>query len=219
MNNNNREPTLWVELAKAVVDMDEKKVIELSNEVLDSSFSPKLAIVNGLSKGMDEVGEKFASEIYFVPEVLICADTMYAGFNILKRHIKECEIKKDVTIVIGVVEGDFHDIGKNIVALMLEAAGFIVYDLGYNVPTIKFIEKIKKVNPDIIALSTLMTTTLEKMEEIIKFVRSEFMDCSPKIMIGGAPVTKMFSDKINADFYGEDAYQAVKGVKNLTGIL
>ena len=212
------EEQLWQELAEAVVLMKEEKVEELANSVLKNGFSPKNAILNGLTEGMRQVGNKFSEKIYFVPEVLVCADAMYAGFNILKEHVKDDDSKQKATVVIGVIKGDIHDIGKNIVGLMLQTAGFAVHDLGANVPVQSFINKISEVKPNLVALSTLLSTTLERMQEIIQTIHSEFGIKSPKIMVGGAPVNQQFADEIGADFYGEDAQEAVIGAKQLLGI-
>jgi dimethylamine corrinoid protein len=212
------EEQLWQELAEAVVLMKEEKVGELANLVLENKFSPKKAILNGLTEGMRQVGDKFAQKIYFVPEVLVCADAMYVGFNILKEHVKDDNSHQKASVVIGVIKGDIHDIGKNIVGLMLQTAGFVVHDLGANVPVQTFIKKISEVKPDLIALSTLLSTTLVRMKEIIQTIHADFGNKSPKIMVGGAPVTQQFADEIGADFYGEDAQEAVIGAKQLLGI-
>ena len=211
----NLEKKLWEELADAVVEMDEKRVIVAAEEVLKNSFSPESAIFNGLSEGMNRVGEKFAENYYFVPELLICADAMKAGISILKNYIEEEKSKIDATVVIGVVEGDFHDIGKNIVSILIQSAGFRVIDLGHNISVEKFLSSIHDENPDIVAISTLMTTTMKVMENVVKSIKTNFDENRPKIMVGGAPVTKVFSDNIGADFFGENAQEAVIGVKKL----
>jgi len=210
---------LWKELAEAVVQMDEERARMLAQKVLDEGFSPKDAILHGLAEGMRQVGEKFAQKCYFVPEVLVCAEAMYAGFDILKEHVPDEEKRKGMSVIIGVVEGDFHDIGKNIVALMLQTAGFIIHDLGSNVPVERFIQRIRELKPDIVALSTLMTTTLETVKDIVNEIRLRFAHKPPKIMIGGASVSQNFAVEIGADFYGEDAQDAVKGAKQLIGII
>jgi len=209
---------LWEELAEAVVQMDEERTALLARRVLENAFSPKDAILNGLAAGMLRVGEKFAQKVYFVPEVLVCAETMYAGFDILKEHVPEKEIDTGRTVLIGVVRGDHHDIGKNIVALMLRSAGFSVLDLGKDVRTDHFLNTIRERSPDIVALSTLMSTTLEKMEETVAAIRTEFAAAAPKIMIGGAPVTRAFAEMISADFYGRNVQAAVLGARRLTGM-
>ncbi len=210
----NREE-LFEKLAEAVVKMDEAKTISLSEAVLADNYSAKDAILHGLAEGMRRVGENFVRKIYFVPEVLVCADTMYKGFEILKEHVQEDDQNEQSSVVIGVVTGDHHDIGKNIVGLMLQSAGFKVYDLGKNADSDMFIQKIKEVNPDIIALSTLMSTTLDRMKSTVHSIKNEFPENNVKIMVGGAPVTKQFAEEIGADLYGEDAQAAVSGALNL----
>jgi len=207
------EQYLWRELAEAVVVMDEGQVRLLAERVLREGFSPKDAIINGLTAGMREVGKKFTQKIYFVPEVLVCAETMYAGFNILKQHIPQESLQTGASVVIGVVEGDFHDIGKNIVALMLQTNGFMVYDVGKNISARRFLQSVYEYKPQIVALSTLMSTTLDIMRDTVKLIKDELKQEAPKIMVGGAPVSLQFADDIGADFYGKDAHQAVVGAQ------
>jgi corrinoid protein of di/trimethylamine methyltransferase len=204
------------QLSDAVVAMNAEDVKRLSQRVLDEGFPPDEAIDKGLAAGMNRVGELFAAREYFVPEVLVCSRAMYAGFDILKGHVGEGKIGSKGTIAIGVVDGDFHDIGKNIVKLMLEAAGFRLIDLGNNVPNDRFIDVISAEKPAIIALSTLMTTTMESMESIT----ADLLTKNPelKIMVGGAPVNQDFAKSIGAHFSGDDARQAVRGAHQLVGI-
>jgi methanogenic corrinoid protein MtbC1 len=212
------EKKLWEELADAVVEMDEDRVVNAAGQVIRNNFSVEDAMIKGLSEGMGRAGERFTKDEYFVPEILMCADAMNAGFEVLKDNVKEEDIKREATVLIGVVEGDFHDLGKNIVSLLMQAAGFKVYDIGYNVPREKFIEKISELNPDIVAVSTLMTTTLETLKNLVTGIKAEFSNNTPKTMVGGAPVTQVFADMIGADFYGDTAHDAVIGVKKLMGI-
>lgn len=202
---------IWDQLANAVLEMDEGEVILLAEELVTLSYSARDAITYGLAEGMRRVGERFAEKIYFVPEVLVCAETMYAGFNILKEHVLTGETIHNGTAAIAVVEGDFHDIGKSIVKLMIEAAGIHVYDLGKNVSQSQIVTYIHENRPDILALSTLLTTTMETMSDTITAIRKEFGPDSPYIMIGGAPITERFAREIGADYYGEDAHGAVSG--------
>lgn len=214
------EKDLWKKLAESVVLMKEEQVAAVANTVLENGFSAKEAILNGLSEGMRQVGVKFSEKVYFVPEVLVCADVMYRGFDILKDCAEDGDKpdSKKNSVLIGVVEGDFHDIGKNIVGLMLSTDGFIIHDLGANISASLFLEKIAELEPDIVALSTLMSTTLDNMKTIVDRIREEFSDRCPKIMVGGAPVSEHFAEQIGADFYGEDAGQAVVGAKQLVRI-
>ena len=180
--------------------------------MLDRGYSAKRAILDGLSAGMRLVGNKFCRHEYFVPEVLVAARAMYRGLNLLKpRMLVEgsgtytAARKK---IAVGVVQGDLHDIGKNIVRLLLEAEGFEVADLGKNIPIESITDQIAKEGAEIVGLSTLMTTTLRSMEQTVARIRLEYPGV--KVMVGGAPVTEMFSREIGADGTAPDAVGAVK---------
>jgi len=207
---------LYTKLSDAVVAMKTDDVKQLAQKVLDEGLPPDQAIEKGLAAGMNRVGDLFACKEYFVPEVLVCSRAMYAGFDILKDHVVEGTINNKGAIAIGVVAGDFHDIGKNIVKLMLEAAGFRIVDLGKNVSTDKFVETVHVEKPNIVALSTLMTTTMENMQEIAEQVKG--IDPDLKVMLGGAPINLDFAESIGAHFYGEDARSAVKGAHQLLGL-
>jgi len=204
---------LYQQLTAAVVGMKAEEVISLSNRILEEGYPPEEAIERGLAAGMNEVGRLFAAKEYFVPEVLVCAKAMYGGFNILKAKVIEGRISSKGAVLIGVVDGDFHDIGKNIVKLMLEASGFDIIDLGKNVSSDTFLETYKLKKPALVALSTLMTTTMENMQSITAILLEKFPEA--KIMVGGAPVSEDFSRSIGAHFYGEDAREAVVGAHEL----
>ena len=207
---------IYQRLAAAVVAMKPDEVSILAQQALDEGYPPEEAIQKGLAAGMNEVGKLFAAKEYFVPEVLVCARAMYAGFDILKEKVVEGKIINKGTIVIGVVDGDYHDIGKNIVKLMLEASGFRIVDLGKNVTLETFNTTVSDENPAIVALSTLMTTTMDSMAEIVTSLKENYPDL--KLMVGGAPVNNNFAASIGAHFYGDDAMQAVEGAHILTGI-
>jgi len=208
---------IYQQLASAVVGMKADEVKRLSRLALEQGLPADEAIEKGLAAGMNEVGRLFAAKEYFVPEVLVCAKAMYEGFDILKDKVVKGKITDKGAIVIGVVEGDFHDIGKNIVKLMLEAAGFRIIDLGKNVRPEKFLNALQNdKNISIAALSTLMTTTMENIEAIARKLLEVNQDL--KIMVGGAPVNQDFARHIGAHFYGEDARQAVLGARQLMGL-
>lgn len=207
---------LLEQLADAVVKMKSEEVRILSQRVINEGHSPVQAIQQGLAVGMYRVGELFAAKEYFVPEVLVCARAMYAGFDLLKAEVSVESISNKGTILIGVVEGDHHDIGKNIVRLMLEAAGFRLVDLGKNARLNTIEEKVVSENADLVALSTLMTTTMENMERIVTSLKTSYPDL--RLMIGGAPVNQDFADSIGAHFYGSDAQDAVKGAHKLLNL-
>ena len=206
---------LYKKLAQSVVDMDEEETVTLSKKVITESYDAYEAIDKGLSAGMEEAGKLFEEEEYFVPELLLCSDAMYVGLDILKPHIKTKNTEVRRKIVIGVIEGDTHDIGKNLVKIMLETAGFDVIDLGRDVSAKTFVKKAKEENADIIAISILMTTTMEGMTEVIKILEKEKIRDQFKIMIGGGPVSQSFADKIGADGYSVNATEAVVLAKRL----
>ncbi|MEN6325397.1 MAG: corrinoid protein [Syntrophomonas sp.] len=201
-------------MARAVVEMDEEKIVKMAALVLATGLSPEDAIENGLSRGMEIVGDLFEQNEYFIPEVVVCADTMYKGLEILRPAVTTLQKSKG-RIVIGVVEGDTHDIGKNIVAMMLESAGFEIHDLGRNVPAAQFVETALKIEADIIAMSSLMTTTMEEMKIVIEKIRQSNFERKPYCMIGGAPVSKSFADMIGADAYAPNASAAVAMARQL----
>ena len=195
-------------LKNGVVEFDEDMVREAAQEALDIGMDALDAIMNGLVAGMEEVGELFDKGEYFVPEVLMCADALYAGLDILKPHVRKEDIKVTGQVVIGVVEGDVHDIGKNLVKMMFEVAGFEVIDLGKDVPLEKFVEETLSTNADIVALSAMMTTTMLGIPKVIEMIREK--NPNAKVLIGGAPVSKESAEKWGADGWAPDATNAVK---------
>ncbi|MDD2510406.1 MAG: corrinoid protein [Syntrophomonas sp.] len=201
-------------LAQAVVVMDEEDAVRISRLALQAGISAEDAIENGLSQGMAKVGELFDSNEYFIPEVVVCADTMYKGLEVLKTAVTKAPEPKG-RIVIGVVEGDTHDIGKNIVAMLLESAGFEIHDLGRNVPAAQFVDRALQVDADIVAMSSLMTTTMEEMKIVIEKLRKNGEGQRPYCMVGGAPISKSFADSIGADAYAANAPAAVKMARQL----
>ena len=208
---------LFQKLSDAVVDMDEKSVRELSHRVIEEKVDAFDAIDKGLTKGMDRAGKLFEEEEYFVPELLMCADAMNAGVEILKPHIKVKGISKKHKAVIGVIEGDTHDIGKNLVKLMLETANFNVIDLGRDVSPQAFIDKAIENKAEIIMISSLMTTTMDGMADVIETLKKQGIRDKFKVVIGGGPVSQSFADKIGADGYSKDAANAVKLCQKIVG--
>lgn len=206
---------LFNKLADSVVDMDEELSVAISEEVIAKEYDAFEAIDKGLSKGMEKAGELFEEEEYFIPELLMCSDAMYAGLDILKPHIKVDKSEVKIKIVIGVVEGDTHDIGKNLVKIMLETSGFDVIDLGRDVPPSVFVERAKEEKANVIAISTLMTTTMDGMAEVIRILDKENIREKFKIMIGGGPISQGFADKIGADGYSVNAAEAVRLARKL----
>ena len=206
---------LFQKLSDAVLEMEEDIVEETANQVVEEGIDPYLAIDKGLANGMERAGVLFEEHEYFVPELMLCADAMYKGLNILTPHIKTSEDEKKATIVIGVIEGDTHDIGKNLVKIMQETGGFNVIDLGRDVPPVVFVDEAVKNKADIIAISTLMTTTMDNMGEVIKILKERGIRDNFKVIIGGGPISQGFSDKIGANGYSSNAAESVRLVKKL----
>jgi len=205
------------ELINALVEGNGKKLISLAQSGLDEGVSAKDILEKGLMAGMDIVGRKMETEEMFIPEVLLSARCMSAVIDILKPHLAEADITTAGKIVIGTVKGDMHDIGKNLVAMMLESAGFEVYNLGVDVPPERFAQELKEKGADILCLSALLTTTMAMMKTTIDILKRSDAREQVKIMIGGAPVTQAFADQIGADGYALDAGSATRLAKTLMG--
>jgi methanogenic corrinoid protein MtbC1 len=208
MASKERTQELMKGLYDAVVAMDEEAAVEYGKAVLDEGIDAYYAVMNGLAKGMDKVGQLYDSQEYFVPELLLCSDALYAGLEILKPHIKADDVQAKGQVVIGVVEGDIHDIGKNLVKIMFEAAGWTVYDLGKDVQLARFAEEQQRTNSDIVALSALMTTSMLALPEAIKMIKAR--DPNVAVMVGGAPVTRDIAKSYGADGYADNAGQVVQ---------
>lgn len=200
-------------LKNGVIEFDEDAVVETAKEALEVGMDALDAIMNGLVSGMEEVGDMYERGEYFVPELLMCADALYAGLDILKPHVRAEDIEVSGQVVIGVVEGDVHDIGKNLVKMMFEVAGFEIIDLGKDVPLERFVEESLNAKADIVALSAMMTSTMLGMPKVIEMIREK--NPNAKILIGGAPVSKESADKWGADGWAPDATNAVREAINL----
>ncbi|MCX5668473.1 MAG: corrinoid protein [Candidatus Omnitrophica bacterium] len=196
---------------------DRNGVAELTKEALGKGLSVKAILEDGLIKSMNAIGEKFKANEIFIPEVLIAARAMHAGIAILEPHFTACGIRSAGKVVIGTVKGDLHDIGKNIVSMMLKGACFEVVDLGIDVPPGKFLEIVQAKSPDIIAMSSLLTTSMGAMRDTIKVLKESGLRDKVKIIVGGAPITQVFADSIGADSYAKDAATAVDKAKELLG--
>lgn len=204
-------------LKKAVIEYDEDVAKETAEEALKEGVNPNDAIFNGLVSGMQEVGRLFEAQEYFVPELLMCADALYVGLDILKPHVSQLDLGVKGSVVIGTVEGDVHDIGKNIVKMMFDVAGFEVFDLGKDVPLDKFVEEQIKTDSELVCLSAMMTTTMVGMKKVIDDLKAKNPDI--KIMIGGAPVSQDIAEKWGADGYSPDANNALKDAINMISSL
>jgi dimethylamine corrinoid protein len=197
-------------IKQAVVEMDDGAVKTLIETALKEKIPAQEILQNGLIAGMKEVGRLFSCQEYFVPEVLSASEAFYIGFNIISPLIKPQQGKSKLKVVMCVVEGDIHDIGKNIVKVMIEAAGCEVIDLGRNVAIKRIIDAVEKEKPNVLAMSSLMTTTMMSMTDVIKELDKRGLRKNLKIIVGGAPLNQEFCDQIGADGYGRDAAEAVQ---------
>lgn len=206
-------------LHQAVVHYDEDKAVEWAKIALDDGVDPFVAAMEGLADGMVEVGELYNKKEYFVPELLMCADALYAGLDVLKPAIEASgrEAKVKGSIVLGVVEGDIHDIGKNLVKMMFDVAGWDVYDLGTDVPLDKFVEEQVRTGSDIVGISAMMTTSMLAMPVVIKKLREK--NPNVRILIGGAPINLDVVEKYGADGYAKSAGTAVDEAIRLIEVL
>lgn len=208
---------LFKEIVEKVEAGDAPKVKELTQKCLDENISAPDILNNALIVGMNSIGIKFKANEVFIPEVLIAARAMKSGMELIKPLLAEAKIQSKGKVMVGTVKGDLHDIGKNIVVMMLEGAGFEVVDMGIDVPKEKVLELVEKENPDVIGLSALLTTTMGYMKDIITELEGKQLRDKVKVMIGGAPITQAYADEIKADGYAADAASAVDVAKQLIG--
>ena len=197
-------------LRDSIVNFDIEGVREACKDAVESGIPPYRAVIDGMAKGMEIVGQKYEANEYFLAELIMAGETMKEGMKILEPHLKAGDVKATGRVVIGTVKGDLHDIGKNIVVTLLKAAGFDVIDLGIDVPAEKFVEAVKNNSPDIVAMSALLTTTMTEMENIIKELEKAGLRDKVKVIIGGAPITPDYARKIGADAAAKDAVEGVK---------
>jgi 5-methyltetrahydrofolate--homocysteine methyltransferase len=205
----------YAQLAAAVIAGNGDAARDLSQRLLDGGETARAILDRGLLPGMDVVGTRMKSGEMFIPEVLLSARTMQSCLNLLKPHLASGDSGTTGTIVIGTVEGDVHDIGKNLVAMLLEGAGFTVINLGPGISPAQFLAAVKEHKPEIVGMSGLLTTTIPKMAETIKVLQEAGLRETVKVMVGGAPVTQHFADEIGADGYGANAAAAVDLAKEL----
>lgn len=202
-------------LSDCVVDMEDEEVAGVAEEYIAAGYPAIEGILDGLVDGMNKAAKLYEEEEYYIPELLICSDAMYNGLEVLKPHLPQTANDEKSKVVIGVVEGDTHDIGKNLVRIMLEAAGFEMYDLGRDVKLESFVEKAKEVGADVVAMSTLMSTTMPGMGKVVEMLKEAGIRDQVKVIIGGAPLSWAYAKKIEADGYSDNAVEAVRLVKDL----
>jgi dimethylamine corrinoid protein len=207
---------MFKELSDAIISCKKDVVVAAVNKAKGQGIAPAEIIEKGLAAGMNEVGVMFERGKLFLPHVMMAAGAMEEGVKVLEADMpKEAASKKLGVIVNGTVEGDVHDIGKSIVSTMLQSAGFEVHDIGRDVPLQNFIDKAKETNAQMIGLSALMTTTLAGQKDVIEMLKEQGMRDKIKVMVGGAPATQTWADKIGADCYAENASEAVTRAKEL----
>lgn len=213
MASEEKKSELLKKLHDAVVEFEEDASAELCRQALDEGIDAYDAIMQGLAAGMDTVGGLYEKKEYFVPELLLCSDALYAGLEILRPHVRTDTSKSASKIILGVVEGDIHDIGKTLVKTMFEAAGWEIFDLGKDVKLERFAEELARTDADVVALSALMTTSMLAMPKIIEMLR----DKKPEviIMLGGAPLNREIARQYGADGYASDAVSAVYETEKL----
>jgi len=202
-------------LAECVVNGEEDECEKWAREALEAGVDAYEAIMDGCAEGMKIVSRKYEEGEYYVPEILLSASAMYRAVDVLKPHIKVEKMATPRTVVLGVVEGDIHDIGKNLVKTMLEAAGFKVIDLGKDVPREKFIEAIKEHEADVLGMSALMTTTMPEMKKVIEKLEEAGLRNKVLIVIGGAPTSIDYARQIGADSWAKDASAAIPEIQKL----
>ncbi len=200
----------------SLVNLDDQRLLDLVNDALEKKVPAGDILNKGLIAGMDIVGEKMENEDMFIPEVLMAAKIMSKGVEILKPLLGDDETAVRGKVVIGTVKGDLHDIGKNLVAMMMESAGLAVYNSGVDIAPEEFVKQIKENDANILCLSALLTTTMPMMKQTIDAVVESGLRDQVKIMVGGAPVTQAFADEIGADVFASDAGSAAKAAKALT---
>jgi 5-methyltetrahydrofolate--homocysteine methyltransferase len=202
-------------IREALFKGNKADVAKYTQEALDQGLEIRRILDEGLISSMEIIGKKFKNNEIFIPEVLIAAKSMHAGVAVLEPYFVKHGIKPVGKVVIGTVKGDLHDIGKNIVSMMLKGSCFDIQDLGIDVPVEKFVDSVRSGNVDIIAMSSLLTTSMGAMKDTIKSLKESGLRDKVKIMVGGAPVTQEFADSIGADAYARDAATAVDKAKNL----
>jgi corrinoid protein of di/trimethylamine methyltransferase len=203
---------LLEKMKTGVVEYQEDMVKEAAQQSLDEGYVPLEMIMDGLAAGMEIVGDLYDRNEYFVPEVLMCADALYAGLDILRPHVPKDETGLNAQVVIGSIQGDVHDIGKNLVKMMFDVAGWDVHDLGRDVPLEKFVEEQMRTDSEVVAMSAMMTTTMLGMKKVIQMIKDKNPNVA--IMLGGAPVTQDVANLFGADGYAESAGNAVsEGIK------
>ncbi|MBL8164118.1 MAG: corrinoid protein [Anaerolineae bacterium] len=209
--------SLIEELREAVIQGQANVAIEKTKQALEAGESPEVILNQGMISAMQRVGELFEQGIAFVPEMLIAARAMDKALQILRPHLVAQGVKPIAKVAVGTVKGDLHDIGKKLVAMMLEGSGFEIMDLGIDVPPEKFVDAVRQ-GAQVVALSALLTTTMPNMKNVVDAIQQAGLRGQTRIIIGGAPVNQAYAEQIGADGYAPDASSAVRKVRELVGV-
>ncbi len=207
----------YSDLAEAVVRGRQKEAAELTSRLLDERVPTADILRAGLLPGMQEVGRRFEEGEFFIPEMLLAARAFNAGLDLIKPHLEDSDIEPVARVILGTVKGDIHDIGKNLVAIMLRGGGFEVIDAGVDVPPEKFVELVRETGAELLGLSALLTTTMPSMQATLEALEASNLRDRVKVLVGGAPVTEAYAQQIGADGYARDASVAVRVAANLVG--
>ena len=210
-----KKEILMKKMSDCVFEMEDEEVVDVVKEYIACGYDPQEGMLGGLVDGMKRASELYEEGEYFVPELIVCSDAMYAGIEEFQKYLPEAANTSIGKIAIGVVEGDTHDIGKNLVKIMMETGGFEVHDLGRDVPLDAFVDYVRENEVDILCMSSLMTTTMPGMGIVIDKLKESGLRDKVKVMVGGAPVSPAFAKKIGADGYTSSAIEAVEFAKNL----
>ena len=202
-------------LKRTILEIDEQKAKQVAEKIVSAGIEPTIAIKYAIAQGAVEVGEKFDNGEYYLPHLVMAGDLMDALGRLLEKNLPKDKIQKKIVVIIGAVQGDMHSVGKNLVATMLRSGGFDVYDMGVDVASMAFIDKAKELKADMIALSSLLTTTMPYQKEVIEDLKAMGIRMNYKVMVGGGPVTREYANEIGADGYGKDAIDALEEAKKL----
>lgn len=209
------DESILITVKNALISGDKSHLVELTKQALSQGIKPEKILYEGLIPGMAVVGEKFKNDEFYIPEVILRAMIFKDNVNILRPLLMDKDIKTMGKVLIGTVQGDMHDVGKNLVSLMLEASGYQVIDLGVDISIQTFVDKAKEHNVNIVGLSALLTTTMPNIKKVIQALQEEGLRGKVKVIIGGAPVSQSFADQVGADAYGHDATDAVEKIRLL----
>ena len=209
---------LLARISENLISGEDESVAELTRQAIEQGTKAKLILDDGLIAGMNVIGERFKCHEVYLPDVLLAARAMYAGMDLLKPLLVSEGVKPRGTVVLGSVQGDLHDIGKNLVGIMLRGAGFEVVDLGHDVPPERFVESAREHDAPVIGMSALLTTTMPAMRKVVALVKEQGLSGQVRTIVGGAPVSAKFAEEIGADAHGYDAANAVDRVKELVGV-